>query len=200
MNTNAAESFIQRSRVFPSKGNPVSPTRTFAAHDVLFEDPIGVGGFKLVRLARLRDFTEPVAVASCRAFGASDSHTMTSMAEADLKKETSLIRRLVHTNIVEVLGWCAAPFYMIMPYYIHGSLGDYLRSHTASARLGLHFMLGITDGVHFLHTKRPLVVHCDLKSSNVLIGAELQPKIADFGLSRRQHGSELLRYRCGTPG
>ena len=84
MNTNAATSFIQRSRVFPGKGNPVSPTRTFAAHDVLFEDPIGVGGFKLVRLARLRDFKEPVTVALCPAFGAFDSGSMTSMAEFDL--------------------------------------------------------------------------------------------------------------------
>lgn len=41
---------------------------------------------------------------------------------------------------------------------------------------------GICQGLHYLHQKG--IKHLDLKPANVLLGAEMEPKITDFGLSR----------------
>ncbi|KAK3148834.1 hypothetical protein QOZ80_3AG0209290 [Eleusine coracana subsp. coracana] len=46
-------------------------------------------------------------------------------------------------------------------------------------------IMGICDGLHFLHEGRTeAIVHLNLKPSNILLGNNMVPKIADFGLSR----------------
>ena len=41
---------------------------------------------------------------------------------------------------------------------------------------------GICHGLCYIHDKR--IFHLDLKPANVLLGANMEPKISDFGLSR----------------
>ena len=41
---------------------------------------------------------------------------------------------------------------------------------------------GICQGLHYIHQER--INHLDLKPANVLLGANMEPKISDFGLSR----------------
>ena len=41
---------------------------------------------------------------------------------------------------------------------------------------------GISQGLHFLHDKQ--INHLDLKTENIMLNAEMEPKITDFGLSR----------------
>jgi serine/threonine protein kinase len=45
---------------------------------------------------------------------------------------------------------------------------------------------GICNGLQFLHEGQPheAIVHLNLKPSNILLGDDMMPKIADFGLSR----------------
>lgn len=46
-------------------------------------------------------------------------------------------------------------------------------------------ILGICNGLHFLHEERSeAIVHLNLKPSNIMLGDDMVPKIADFGLSR----------------
>ena len=64
----------------------------------------------------------------------------------------------------------------------------------------LSIMYDIAMGVDYLHTRRPSIVHRDLKSLNVLIDHLYHGKINDFGLARiRQRAAETLRTVCGTP-
>ena len=42
----------------------------------------------------------------------------------------------------------------------------------------------IAEGMNFLHSRKPPLIHRDLKSQNVLLGRDGRAKIADFGLSR----------------
>ena len=46
-------------------------------------------------------------------------------------------------------------------------------------------ILGICNGLHFLHEERSeAIVQLNLKPSNIMLGDDMVPKIADFGLSR----------------
>ena len=45
--------------------------------------------------------------------------------------------------------------------------------------------LGTANGISFLHEEaEPSIVHRDIKASNILLAANLQPKIGDFGLAK----------------
>ena len=48
----------------------------------------------------------------------------------------------------------------------------------------------MAQGMNYLHTHRPAVLHLDLKSGNVLLNRELRAKIADFGFSKLKLGTK----------
>lgn len=52
----------------------------------------------------------------------------------------------------------------------------------------------ITQGLRFLHSGNPQVIHGDLKAKNVLVDRKFRAKVADFGLSQRKYG-----VIAGTP-
>ena len=49
----------------------------------------------------------------------------------------------------------------------------------------------MAQGMNYLHTHRPAVLHLDLKSGNVLLNRELRAKIADFGFSKLKLGTKI---------
>lgn len=69
----------------------------------------------------------------------------------------------------------------------HGSLSDMLQNETMVLD-GEHIfpiLLDITQGVRFLHSANPAVIHGDLKAQNILVDNRLRAKVADFGLSNK---------------
>ncbi len=75
--------------------------------------------------------------------------------------------------------------YAIMQFYEEGNLKQLLYSKPLTDHQKKDIILGLVNGVHFLHTNK--VIHRDLKPSNILIsrkGENCIPKIADFGLSK----------------
>ncbi|RKP25654.1 kinase-like domain-containing protein, partial [Syncephalis pseudoplumigaleata] len=67
----------------------------------------------------------------------------------------------------------------------------------------LMYMHDIAFGVSYLHTRRPSIIHRDLKSMNILasiISADNRAKINDFGLARiRPRANTIMHTQCGTP-
>ncbi|KAJ1954625.1 hypothetical protein GGI12_005748 [Dipsacomyces acuminosporus] len=62
------------------------------------------------------------------------------------------------------------------------------------------FMHDIALGVSYLHTRRPSIIHRDLKSMNVLVTIDNRAKINDFGLARiRPRMNSTVHTACGTP-
>lgn len=57
---------------------------------------------------------------------------------------------------------------------------------------------GICQGLQYLHEQR--ITHLDLKPENVLLGAQMEPKITDFGLSRCNDGTQFTIFTTNLQG
>lgn len=73
---------------------------------------------------------------------------------------------------------------IVMEYLSRGSLFDYLhiKGYKPVESRIISFCLDIAVGMVYLHGK--FIIHCDLKSSNLLINQNWKVKISDFGLSQ----------------
>ncbi|KAF7976635.1 hypothetical protein HWV62_5947 [Athelia sp. TMB] len=107
------------------------------------------------------------------------------------KREIEVWRRLIHPNIVPLLGLtsdfgCKLPPDVILPgmvspYLSKGNLHDYLRVNHLSSLERLRILQNIIEGLLFLHSHG--IIHGDLRPSNVLIDDRQQACLIDFGLS-----------------
>jgi serine/threonine protein kinase len=92
-------------------------------------------------------------------------------------------------------------YYMITEYLPKGSLFDYIHRDRGkiSEKDQIKIASEIAVALKYLHSRN--VIHCDLKSSNVLIDDNWKIKIGDFGLSRffSLDNDEDNRGRIGTP-
>lgn len=59
----------------------------------------------------------------------------------------------------------------------------------------LEFAMDIARGMACLHAQRPIIIHRDLKTANLLVSARFEIKVADFGLSRIKDASHVRAHR-----
>lgn len=84
----------------------------------------------------------------------------------------------------------------------HGSLFDLLQNETVEleGEQILRFLKDISQGVRFLHSAKPQVLHGDLKAANILVDGRLRAKVADFGLSQKRRvgstGTRKFIFSC----
>ncbi|MBA0808922.1 hypothetical protein Gohar_024621, partial [Gossypium harknessii] len=149
-----------------------------ATHGFKEFSELGRGSFGFVYKAVLPDGRQ---VAVKRANAATIIHTNSRDFEAELE----ILCNVKHTNIVNLLGYCAemGERLLVYEYMPHGTLYDHL--HGDLSPLGWDLRLNIafqaSRGLEYLHNEvSPPIIHRDVKTSNILLDFEWGARIADF--------------------
>ncbi|XP_019057889.1 PREDICTED: protein STRUBBELIG-RECEPTOR FAMILY 5 isoform X3 [Tarenaya hassleriana] len=101
------------------------------------------------------------------------------------------ISRIRHQNIAEVVGYCSekGQNMLVYEYFRNGSLNEFLHlsdrfSKPLTWNTRIRIALGTARAIEYLHEAcSPPLVHKNIKSSNILLDAELNPRLSDYGLS-----------------
>ena len=102
-------------------------------------------------------------------------------------KETNIISNLRHPNLVLFLGASISKknnCYLIMEYINNGNLFDFIHKEKEKLdmNLSINISLEIALAIKYLHCRN--IIHCDLKSKNVLLDQNYHIKITDFRFSK----------------
>jgi 5'-AMP-activated protein kinase catalytic alpha subunit len=88
--------------------------------------------------------------------------------------------------------------HLIMEYAEGGELFDYIVKNKRIEEVeAVRFTQQILSGVEYIHKNG--IVHRDLKPENLLLDANKNIKIVDFGLSNQYKSGEKLKTACGSP-
>uniref|UniRef100_A0A2N9HN24 non-specific serine/threonine protein kinase n=1 Tax=Fagus sylvatica TaxID=28930 RepID=A0A2N9HN24_FAGSY len=116
--------------------------------------------------------------------------------------------RLRHRNLVQLLGYCRrkGELLLVYDYMPNGSLDKFLYSNEKSNLnwfQRFRILRGVASGLLYLHEDwEQVVIHRDVKASNVLLDSELNGRLGDFGLARLyDHGTNpQTTHVVGTVG
>lgn len=147
------------------------------------ENVIGEGGYGIVYRGLLEDNTL-VAVKNLL--------NNRGQAEKEFKVEVEAIGRVRHKNLVRLLGYCAegAHRMLVYEYVDNGNLEQWLHGEVGPCspltwEIRMNIVIGTAKGLTYLHEGlEPKVVHRDIKSSNILLDRQWNPKVSDFGLAK----------------
>ncbi|XP_010433191.1 PREDICTED: MDIS1-interacting receptor like kinase 1 [Camelina sativa] len=165
----------------------------FTASDILAcikeSNMIGMGATGIVYKAEMSRSSTVLAVKKLWRSAADIEDGTTG----DFVGEVNLLGKLRHRNIVRLLGFLYNDKNMMIVYefMLNGNLGDAIHGKNAAGRLLVDWVsryniaLGVAHGLAYLHHDcHPPVIHRDIKSNNILLDANLDARIADFGLAR----------------
>ncbi|XP_071729546.1 uncharacterized protein [Rutidosis leptorrhynchoides] len=156
------------------------------------ETYIGEGGYGVVYRTELDVFDKKRHSIQKRTVAIKrDPRKESELGNRGFVAELEIIFRCEHPNIISLLGFCFedSENILVFEYAANGSLDDYVKKGKLNklpwARR-LKMCLDIAYGLSYLHTSdddKTCIIHRDIKSGNILLGENLEVKIADFGLS-----------------
>ncbi|KAF7087479.1 hypothetical protein CFC21_090660 [Triticum aestivum] len=132
--------------------------------------------------------------------------------------ECEAMRRIRHRCLIKIITSCSsinqqgqefkALVFEFMPNgnldsWLHQPSEDPTTNNTLGLAQRLDIAVDIVDAVEYLHNYcQPLVIHCDLKPSNILLAEDMSARVGDFGISRilQENTSEAMQTSYGSTG
>ncbi|KAJ3701805.1 hypothetical protein LUZ61_005510 [Rhynchospora tenuis] len=167
-----------------------------------FARVVGKGGYGIVYHGCLEDGTEVAIKVSSKA---------STQGRKEFFAEVRSLTKVHHKNLVALIGYCMEGEHLalVFEYMALGCLKDHLTGRTSTAivlswKQRLQIVYEAAKGLDYLHTGCD-IIHRDVKSSNILLGQNLEAKISDFGFSKVSGSSNRMDRGSyvglvGTPG
>lgn len=99
-----------------------------------------------------------------------------------LIKEAEKLSQLSHKNIVQLIGVVMEEnnYGIVLEHIKYGALDEFFDARPLPWIIKENIIHGVIIGMNYLHTRQPAVIHQDLKSPNILIGGDFEPKVCNF--------------------
>lgn len=149
--------------------------------------PLEAGGMGVVYLGRRADdvYDQQVAIKLVRPVHLLAAPEFRRQLISRFEDERAILARMSHPNVARILdgGSTASGIpYLVMEFVDGVSLTEYCRNNRLDVPARLALLCKVCDGVQEAH--RHLIVHRDLKPENVLVGANGEPRLLDFGIAK----------------
>ncbi|KAL8242684.1 hypothetical protein R6Q59_012986 [Mikania micrantha] len=141
---------------------------------------LGEGGFGYVHKGVLPN-GEKVAIKQLKTGNRQGDHAF--------EAEVATTSRVHHKHIASLVGYCTSGLHRMLVYefvpnntlkfHLHEKGGKFL-----SWDMRMKIAVGTAKGLANLHECQPKIIHRDIKSANILLDSNFEPKVADFGLAR----------------
>ncbi|KAE8679163.1 putative L-type lectin-domain containing receptor kinase S.7 [Hibiscus syriacus] len=150
------------------------------------------------------------AVASSGSVSAVKRSKHSGEGKTEFLAELSIIAALRHKNLVQLQGWCAEKGELLLVYEFmpNGSLDTVLHQDPANGVLltwshRQNIAVGLASVLAYMHQEcEQQVIHRDIKTSNIMLDGNFNPRLGDFGLARlMDHDkSPVSTLTAGTMG
>ncbi|KAH6827464.1 hypothetical protein C2S53_002501 [Perilla frutescens var. hirtella] len=153
----------------------------FATDNFDEELKLGEGGFGAVYRGLLRATNTYIAVKKVS--------KGSKQGRKEYAAEVKIISQLRHMNLVQLMGWChqRAELLLVYEFMPNKSLDSHLFKVNSPLTWEMRYKIaqGLASALLYLHEElRQYVVHRDIKASNIMLDANFNSKLGDFGLAR----------------
>ncbi|KAK7406925.1 hypothetical protein VNO78_08561 [Psophocarpus tetragonolobus] len=163
-----------------------------AAKGFKWDTLVGEGGFGKVYKGWLDTKTlAPTKAGSGMMVAIKKLNPESTQGLLEWQSEINFLGMISHPNLVKLLGYCChdEEFLLVYEFMPKGSLENHMfwrntNTEPLSWDTRLKIAIGAARGLAFLHTQERQIIYRDFKASNILLDADYNAKISDFGLAK----------------
>lgn len=145
--------------------------------ELRFRELLGQGAYGKVHRGYFRDSEVAIKVIN--------TDKVDDRLAKEFIKEIECMVRIRHNRFLLLLGICIeGPLCIVTELSKGGNLAAAIDKNYLSKEDKLKIALQLAEGISYIHSKTPPIVHRDIKPQNILLDEYNQVKIADLGLSR----------------